>query len=185
MKKLLITGILGTVLGTSVFAGEIAGKIILGKISETLSIQVKSVDISDSGLDRSIVYGINYSVDKDFGQPGAWRMRYSFEFNYGKMDYSDKSGDTTYTESGFLAGPSYIFNCGAEVYLQAKAGCVGFSDPVTNNNKTDGYVLAGVAGVEYPIKSFIIGAKAEVGNTYIDSEAYSTTTFGGYVRYRF
>ena len=182
MKKLVTIGILGVVLGTSAFAGGIT---YLGQTSKTLSIQVKSVDIQDSGLDTSAVYGISYSIDKNLGEEGAWGLKTGFEFNYGKMDYFDKSGDTTYTEASFLIGPSYTFNCRAEVYLQAKAGYVGFSDSITSNDGTDGYVLAGVAGVEYPIKSFVIGAKAEVGSTYIDTESYSTTTFGGYVGYRF
>jgi len=182
MKKLLIAGILGAVLGTNAFASGIT---YLGQTKKTLSIQVKSVDIQNSGLDTSAVYGITYSVDKDLGQPGDWGLKTSFEFNYGKMDFSDKSGNTTYTEASFLIGPSYTFNCGAEAYLQAKAGYVGFSDSVTSNDGTNGYVLAGVVGVEYPIKHFVIGAKAEVGNTYIDSDSYTTTTFGGYVGYRF
>ena len=114
MKKLVTIGILGAVLETSVFAGGIT---YLGKTSKTLSVQVKSIDIKDSGLDTSAVYGISYSIDKDLGQEGAWGLKTGCEFNYWKMDYSDKSGDTTYTEASVLIGPSYTFNCGAEAYL--------------------------------------------------------------------
>jgi len=182
MKKLLVAGIVGAVLGTSAFAG---GVTYLGKKYKTLSLQVKSIDIKDSGLDTSVIYGISYTFDKDLGGEKAWGLKAGLEFNYGKMDYSDNIGDVTYTEASFLIGPSYTFNCGAQVYLQAKAGYVGFSDSITSKSGTNGHVLAGVAGVEYPIKSFVVGAKAEVGKTYVDAESYSTTTFGGYVGYRF
>jgi len=183
MKKLLIVGILGTVLGTSAFAGGIT---YLGQKENTLSVQVKHIDISDSGLDAGVIYGLRYTMHKDIGQEGAWGMRYGFEFNYGKLDYSDKSGDTTYTEFSWLIGPSYTFSCGARVYVGGKVGYVGFSDNIGSNSGTNGYVLAGIVGAEYPVaKHVVVGAEAEAGSTYIDTESYSTTTFGGYVGYKF
>ena len=184
MKKLLSVTLLSAVLGTSAFAGGIT---YLGQKENTLSIQVKHVDISDSGLDAGVVYGLSYTIHKDIGQEGAWGMRYGFEFNYGKMDFSDKSGDTTYTEFSWQIAPTYTFNCGARAYLGGKVGYVGFSDNLTSNSDSkNGYVLAGIAGAEYPVaKHIVVGAEAEVGSTYIDTESYSTTTFGGYVGYRF
>ena len=182
MKKLLSIAIIGAVLKTSAFAGGIT---YLGQKENTLSLQVKHVDISDSGLDAGVVYGLSYTMHKDLRESGAWGMRYGFEFNYGKFNFSDKSGDTTYTEFSWQIAPTYTFNCGARAYLGGKVGYVGFSDDVTSNGK-NGYVLTGIVGVEYPIKKhFVVGVEAEAGNTYIDSDSYSTTTFGGYVGYKF
>ncbi len=184
MKKLLSIAIIGAVMGTSAFAGGIT---YLGQKENTLSLQVKHVDISDSGLDSSTVYGLSYAINKDLGEPGAWGMRYGIEFNYGKMDFSNKSGDTTYTEFSWQIAPTYTFNCGARAYAGGKIGYVGFSDDITSNNDSkNGYILAGIAGVEYPVKKHIVvGAEVEVGSTYVDTESYSTTTFGGYIGYKF
>ena len=183
MKKLLITGILGVVLGTSAFAGGIE---YIGQLDKTLSVQAKHIDIKDSGLDTSWIYGISYIGNKDIGEQGAWGIRTGFEFDYGKLDYSNKSGDTTYTEFSWQIAPSYTFSCGARVYAGGKVGYVGFSDSIGSNSGTNGYVLAGIVGAKYPVaKHFAIGAQAEFGNTYIDSNSYSTTTFAGYVGYRF
>ncbi len=184
MRKLLSVAMISAVLGTSAFAGGIT---YLGQKEKTLSVQVKHVDISDSGLDSGIVYGLSYVIHKDLGEPGAWGMRYGFEFNYGKMDFSDKSGDTTYTEFSWQIAPTYTFNCGARAYVGGKVGYVGFSDSITSSSDSkNGYVLAGIAGAEYPVtKHIVVGAEAEVGSTYIDTESYSTTTFGGYVGYKF
>ena len=183
MKKLLSVALLSVILGTNTFAGGIT---YLGQKENTLSVQVKHVDISDSGLDASMVYGLSYTMHKDIGQEGAWGMRYGFEFNYGKIDFSDKSGDITYTEFSWQIAPTYTFNCGARIYVGGKAGYVGFSDSITSNTGTDGYILAGIAGAEYPVtKHIVVGAEAEIGSTYIDTESYSTTTFGGYVGYKF
>ena len=55
MKKLLSIALFSTVLGTSAFAG---GIINLGQRENALSVQVKHVDISDSGLDAGVVYGL-------------------------------------------------------------------------------------------------------------------------------
>ena len=131
MKKLLSVAMISAVLGTSAFAGGIT---YLGQKEKTLSVKVKHVDISDSGLDSGVVYGLNYMIHKDLGEPGAWGMRYGFEFNYGKMDFSDKSGDTTYTEFSWQIAPTYTFNCGARAYVGGKVGYVGFSDDVGSNN---------------------------------------------------
>lgn len=183
MKKVLSIAMVSAVLGTSAFAGGIT---YLGQKENTLSVQVKHIDISDSGLDAGVVYGLSYTMHKDIGQEGAWGMRYGFEFNYGKMDFSDNSGDTTYTEFSWQIAPTYTFNCGARAYLGGKIGYVGFSEDVAGSNGKNGYVLAGVVGAEYPVaKHVVVGAEAEVGSTYIDTESYSTTTFGGYVGYKF
>ena len=184
MRKLLSVAMISAVLGTSAFAGGIT---YLGQKENILSVQVKHVDISDSGLDSGVVYGLSYTIHKDIGQEGAWGMRYGFEFNYGKMDFSNKSGDTTYTEFSWQIAPTYTFNCGARAYLGGKIGYVGFSDELTSSSDSkNGYVLAGIAGAEYPVaKHIVVGAEAEVGSTYIDTESYSTTTFGGYVGYKF
>ena len=107
MKKILSVAMISVVLGTSAFAG---GVIYLGQKENILSVQVKHVDISDSGLDASMVYGLSYTMHKDIGQEGAWGIRYGFEFNYGKMDFSDKSGNTTYTEFSLQMAPTYTFN---------------------------------------------------------------------------
>ena len=70
--------------------------------------------------------------------------------------------------------------------MGGKVGYVGFSDDVGSNNSKNGYALAGIVGAEYPIKKHIVvGAEAGVGITYIDTDSYSTTTFGGYVGYKF
>ena len=184
MKKLLSIALISAALGTSAFAGGIT---YLGQQENTLALQVKHVNISDSGLDAGVVYGLSYTMHKDLGDPCAWGMRYGIEFNYGKMDFSDKSGDTTYTEFSWQIAPTYTFNCGARAYLGGKIGYVGFSDDITSNSDSkNGYVLAGIIGAEYPVKKhFVVGAEAEVGTTYIDAEFYSTTTFGGYVGYKF
>jgi len=148
---------------------------------------MKYIDIKDSGLDSGVVYGLSYVIHKDLGQEGAWGMRYGFEFNYEKMDFSDKLGDTTYTEFSWQIAPTYTFNCGARAYLGGKIGYVGFSDELTSSSDSkNGYVLAGIAGAEYPVaKHIVVGGEVEIGSTYIDTESYSTTTFGGYVGYKF
>jgi len=183
MKKVVSIAMISAVLGTSAFAGGIT---YLGQKENTLSVQVKHIDISDNGLDAGVIYGLRYTMHKDIGQEGAWGMRYGFEFNYGKLDYSDKSGNVTYTEFSWEIGPAYTFNCGARAYAEAKVGYVGFSDNIAGKNGKNGYVIAGIAGVEYPAaKHIVVGAEVEVGSTYIDTESYSTTTFGGYVGYKF
>jgi len=182
MKKILSVALISAVLGTSAFAGGIT---YLGQKDKTLSVQVKNIDIKDSGLDSGMIYGISYMFNKDIGSEGAWGLRTGFEFNYGKLDIKS-GGDTTYTEASWVFGPSYQFNCGARAYAEAKVGYVGFSDNVTSKNGTNGYVLGGVLGAEYPVmKHLVVGAEAEFGNTYIESESYSTTAFGGYIGYKF
>jgi len=183
MRKLLSVTLVGIVLSTSAFARGIT---YLGQKEKTLSLQVKHIDIKDSGLDAGVVYGLNYMMHKDIGQAGAWGMKFGFEFNYGKLDFSDSTGDTTYTEFSWVIAPTYTFNCGARAYAGGKVGYVGFSDSVAGSGGTNGYVLAGVVGVEYPVmKHMVVSAEAEFGNTYIESKSYSTTTFGGYVGYKF
>ena len=183
MKKLLSIALIGAALGTSAFAGGFSNS---WKQEKILSVQVKHVDISDSGLNSGTVYGLSYVIHKELGEPGAWGMRYGFEFDYGKLDNKNSSGNTTYTEFSWEIAPSYTFNCGVRAYAGGKIGYAGFSDSVTSSNGTNGYVLAGIAGVEYSVKKhFVVGAEAEVGSTYIDTESYSTTTFGGYVGYKF
>ncbi len=184
MKKLLSVALLSAIIGTNAFAG--GGITYLGQKEKTLSLQVKHVDIKDSGLDSGTVYGLSYMMNKDVGQAGAWGMKFGFEFNYGKMDFSDSSGDTTYTEFSWVIAPTYTFNCGARAYAGGKVGYVGFSDSISSSSGTNGYVLAGVIGAEYPVMNHLVaGAEAEFGNTYIDSKSYSTTIFGGYVGYKF
>jgi hypothetical protein len=184
MRKLLSVALINVVLGINAFA---SGNITyLGQKEKTLSLQVKHIDIKDSGLDSGVIYGLSYMINKDVGQVGAWGMRYGFEFNYGKLDFSDSSGDTTYTEFSWTIAPSYTFNCGARAYAGGKVGYVGFSNSVVGSGGTNGYVLAGVVGAEYPVmKHMVVGAEVEAGNTYIESQSYSTTTFGGYVGYKF
>jgi len=125
-------------------------------------------------------------MNNDLGQAGAWGLKMGFEFNYGKMNYKNKSGNTTYTEFSWLMAPTYTFSCNARAYAGVKVGYVGFSDKVTSNSGTNGYVLAGIVGAEYPVmQHLVVGAQAEFGKTYIESEFYFTTTFGGYVVYKF
>jgi opacity protein-like surface antigen len=183
MKKLLSIGLISAVLGTSAFASNIE---YLGLSDKTLSVQAKHIDIKDSGLNTGWIYGINYIINKDLREQGAWGVRTGFEFNYGKLDFTDKSGNATYTEFSWLIGPSYTFNCGARAYVEAKVGYVGLSDEITSNSGTNGYVVAGVAGVEYPVmKHLIVGIEGEYGKTYIDTLDFDTTTFGGYIGYSF
>ena len=183
MKKILSIALISAVAGTSAFAGDVT---YLGQKEKTLAVQVKHINIKDSGLKSSMIYDLSYTMNNDLGQTGAWGLKMGFEFNYGKMDYKDKSGNTTYTEFSWLFAPSYTFSCNARAYAGAKVGYVGFSDKVTSNSGTNGYVLAGIVGAEYPVmKHLVFGAQAEFGNTYIESESYSTTTFGGYVGYKF
>ena len=184
MKKLLSVAMISAVLGTSAFAGKIT---YLGQKETTLSVQMKYIDIKDSGLDSGIVYGLSYVMHKDLGQEGAWGMRYGFEFNYGKMDFSDKSGDTTYTEFSWIITPTYTFNFGGRVYFGGKVGYLGFSDYITSNSDSkNGDVLAGIVGAEYLVAKYIVvGVKVEIGSTYIDVDSYSTTIFDGYIGYKF
>jgi opacity protein-like surface antigen len=183
MKKLLSLALAGAVFGTSLFAGNIE---YLGQLDKTFSIQVKHINIQDSGLDSGWVYGINYMFNKDLGEQSAWGVRTGFEFNYGNLDFTDKSGDITYTEFSWLIGPSYTFNCGARAYVEAKVGYVGLSDKITSNSGTNTYVVGGVAGIEYSVmKHLTVGVEGEYGKTYIDTLDFDTTAFDAYVGYKF
>ena len=183
MKNLISVALLSAILCTSAFAGGIT---YLGQKDKTLALHVKHVDIKDIGLNASMVYGLSYTMNKDLGEEGAWGLKMGFEFNYGKFDYSDKTGNTTYAEFSWIIAPSYTFDCGARAYAGGKVGYAGFSDSATSTGGTNGYILAGVIGAEYPVMNhLVVGAEAEFGYTYIESESYSTTTFGGYVGYKF
>ncbi len=105
MKKILSVAVISAVLGTSAFAGSI---VYLGQKEKTIQLQVKNIDISDSGLDSELIYGLGYTIHKDIGDAGAWGMEYGFEINYGKLNYENSSGDTTYTKASFMVAPTLL-----------------------------------------------------------------------------
>ena len=91
----IIINCIGSALGTSAFVGEFSNS---WKQEKILSVQVKHIDISDSGLNSDVVYDLSYVIHKDLGEPGAWGIRYGFEFDYGKPGLKNSSGNITYTE---------------------------------------------------------------------------------------
>jgi hypothetical protein len=176
MKKLLSIALLGATLTSSAFASNIE---YLGLLDHSISAQAKYLDIHDSGIDSGWVYGLKYMTNKDLGEQGAWGVTYQMEFNYGNLDLKS-GGDTTYTEFSVAIGPSYTFECKAKAYLLAKAGYADFGNKVSSDSGSNGGVLAGVLGVEYPImKHLIVGIEGEYGKTYIDTLDFDTNSFGG------
>jgi hypothetical protein len=126
-----------------------------------------------------------FITDKDIGEQGAWGMRFGFELSYGELDLSDGSGNLTYTEASWLIGPAYTFENHLRFYGTIKVGYTGFSNGVFGDGQ-NGYVVAGVFGADYPImKHFTLGAEAEYGKTFVNAEKYTTTSFGGYLAYRY
>jgi hypothetical protein len=184
MKKLL-AGILSVALSSSLFADVDDGFYFINTNDKLINIGVKNLDIKDIGLDSGLVYDLQFITDKDIGEQGAWGMRFGFELSYGELDLSDGSGNLTYTEASWLIGPAYTFENHLRFYGVIKVGYTGFSDGVFGDGQ-NGDVIAGVFGLDYPVTThFTIGAEAEYGNTYLNGESFSTTSFGGYLAYRY
>ena len=180
LKKLLVLGMVSVAVATSAMAGN---------ITKNLSIQAKHVDIKDAGVKAGTVLGLKYMFNNDIGQSGAWGFRAGIEFDYGKLNNTDK-GDSNYYDFLFTVAPSYTFDCNLKVYAGAKAGYVDIvdnsDDSSSDDSKTSGSMILGVVGAEYPItENIVIGAEGTSGNSYFNGIKYKTTTYSANLGWRF
>ena len=180
MKKLALIGMMA--LSTTVFASNI-------QLERDLNFKVGNVDIKDSGLKSGTNYGIEYAFNRELGEPGAWGMKFSFEWDYAKLDEENGDGTKDYTEFSVILAPSYTFSNKLRVYAGMKAGYIDLSSDATSNDTSDstgGNIIAGLAGVEYPVMNHLmIGLSAENGNVYLDTDSYTITNYNGYLGYKF
>ena len=183
MKTLLKLSLLSAVLGINAFSYYDAN--YFRGMEHTISVQAKHIDIKDSNLDASNVYGISFIMHKDFGEQGEWGAKYGLELNYGKFDKKDSTDSITYFEASFMFAPTYTFDK-VRIYGGMKVGYTLFGSGSDDSSSTGGNVLAGVFGADYHItKNFLIGAHGEIGKTYIDTEGFSTTTYGIYLGFSY
>ena len=183
MKTLLKLSLLSAVLGVNAF-GYYDANYFRG-MEHTISIQAKHIDIKDSNLKASNVYGLSLIKSKDLGEKGKWGAKYGLELNYGKFDKKDSTDSITYFEASFIFAPTYTFDK-TRIYGGMKVGYTFFELENDDSSSTGGNVLAGVFGADYHItKNFLIGAQGEIGKTYIDTESFSTTTYGIYLGFSY
>ena len=149
--------------------------------STTIGIQYKNVDIKNIGVKNGGVYGLVVNFKKDLAQKGYWGLKFTNEFDYGKLDLKDSNDKITYTDYLVGIGPSYnIEKLHLEVFVTGKLGYVDLEN-------TEGYFYGFNVGVEYrPFEWFTLGVGMDSGK-YIPQNAvkYDMNTYRGYIGFNF
>lgn len=175
MKKLLISGIVATMMSAPAFAGGIT---YLGKITKEFDVHVKTMHIDGFG-DATIV-GLSYTGDKDIGDEGGFGFLSGIEFDYGEGFKADNE-DVSYMEFSWKLALSYMINDKIKVYGGVKAGYADY-------DSTGGYIISGIGGAQYGIgEHFKIGVEAAVGKNYVEDSSVSldSNSVGAYIGYAF
>ena len=182
MKKLSLV-LMGAVFGVSLNAAALP----IFKFhktydkSTTVGIQYKNVDIKNSGLKSGGVYGLVVNFRSELGEEGYWGLKFTNEFDYGKLDAENSSDTFTYFDYILGIGPSYRINkLNVELFATGKVGYV-------NLENTEGYFWGWNVGAEYrPFKWLTLGVGYDSG-TYATSSGltFDMTSYKGYVGINF
>jgi hypothetical protein len=164
-------------------AAIMVSAITLAHADSHIDIIVKSVDLSEAGLDKNtLCYGVSFGYTSDIGDPGDFQIRGDFQLVAGKGSETEDDGIKSlnhYFEYTMSLGPSYEINENISIYLVPRIGYLGYlPDFNLDSEGLSGYLVEGVAGIDFSKGRFRASLFVGSGKRTVNSYDYTSSEFG-------